>query len=100
MVLSFTELVYSPKQPTFWHKALHKVQKFVFSANHILCFQFWFVDNLKKVAPYEVYTPEENPFRDWTTEEIQRMLIAPVKEKKAKEEDIIFEIFFLGELTE
>ena len=33
-----------------------------------------FVDHLKKIAPYEVYEPEENRFRDWTQEEIRSFL--------------------------
>ena len=32
-----------------------------------------FVDNLKKIAPFDVYEPEENPFRDWTDEEIKAL---------------------------
>lgn len=33
-----------------------------------------FVENLKKIAPFEVYEPEESPFRDWTMEELKQML--------------------------
>ena len=34
-----------------------------------------FVDQLKQInVPYEVYEPEENPFRDYTDEEIQNLL--------------------------
>ena len=33
-----------------------------------------FVNELKQIAPYDVYEPEENPFRDWTDEEIDNML--------------------------
>lgn len=33
-----------------------------------------FVEQLKKIAPFDVYEPEENPFRDWTREEIRNML--------------------------
>ena len=48
-----------------------------------------FVDNLKKVAPYEVYEPEENPFKDWTDEEIRGML--GLKESvNYKKEKVVF----------
>jgi cathepsin B len=30
---------------------------------------------LQKNAPYRVYTPEENPFRDWTREEIKSLFV-------------------------
>lgn len=33
-----------------------------------------FVNHLKKIAPFEVYEPEENRFRDWTREEIKKIL--------------------------
>jgi cathepsin B len=33
-----------------------------------------FVSELKQKAKFEVYSPEENPFRDWTGEEIRKML--------------------------
>lgn len=33
-----------------------------------------YVDQLKKVAPFEVYTPEENPFRDYTDEELKSLM--------------------------
>lgn len=33
-----------------------------------------FVDYLKKNAPYEVYSVEENPFKDYTKEELKSML--------------------------
>lgn len=37
-----------------------------------------FVSQLKKKASYQVYDVEENPFRDWTDEEIRAMLAAQV----------------------
>lgn len=32
-----------------------------------------FIEHLKKIAPFEVYEPEENKFRDWTQEEIKQL---------------------------
>lgn len=34
----------------------------------------YFYNKLKKIAPYKIYSPEENPFRDWTNEEIRKLL--------------------------
>ena len=33
-----------------------------------------FVNSLKKIAPFEVYAPEENPFRDYTDEELKGLM--------------------------
>ena len=43
-----------------------------------------FVSELKKKASFEVYDVEENPFRDWTDEEIRAMLaLVDVKENES-----------------
>lgn len=47
-----------------------------------------FYEELKKVAPFKLYEPEENPFRDWTNEEIRRMLGTKIKNYDIPEETV------------
>lgn len=47
-----------------------------------------FVANLKKTAPFQVYDVEENPFRDWTVEEIRAMLSAQVADFEVEPEKL------------
>ncbi len=46
------------------------------------------VEKLRKTAPYEVYDVEENPFKDWTDEEIRSMLALKIPKNlhKSKKE--------------
>ncbi len=47
-----------------------------------------FVSHLKKVAPFQVYEVEENKFKDWTDEEISKMLSFKISYTPRKEEPL------------
>ena len=51
-----------------------------------------FVNELKQIAPYDVYEPEENPFRDWTDEEIDNMLGTKILNIEPKHKKVNIEI--------
>ncbi|MCQ2821605.1 MAG: hypothetical protein MJ252_30470 [archaeon] len=57
---------------------------FSLSTNPIFSHEFY--DDLKEKAPFELYTPEENPFRDYTLEELKEMLLDPEEVKASDRE--------------
>lgn len=60
-----------------------------------------FIEHLKHIAPFEIYSPEENPFRDWTREEIRAMLRTEVPHLEfLQNENINEEITILNDVPD